>query len=132
MRVSANAGLVIGGVALLATAGLYYQYRKVKQQIADTHQAGREAIRPVTDAVWNIWTFVRGEPVYPESPQDGFYLNEKYVKNGVIDPNWRRSIELMHEGNAQLFNLITDEHGSLKIEYRHLINSEVSYATTKQ
>lgn len=125
-------GAVVAGVALVVGAGMYYQFKKLGTAISGAHTAGRETIKPVTDAVWNVYSFLKGEPVYPETSTSAFFLNEKYVKaDGTIDASWRRSIELMNQGNAALFNLITDSKGRLKAEYRHLVGGEVSTKTAK-
>lgn len=133
MKAKVETGAVIAGVALVVAAGVYYQYRKIKGALSDAHQAGQDAVKPVTDAVWNVYSFIKGAPVMAESPTAAFFLNKKYIKaDGLIDATWRRSIELMNEGNAALFNLITDDRGRIKSEYMRLIDGEVSSETVQK
>lgn len=124
----ANTLLVVGG--LLLVAGVAYQAMRVKKAIGEAHASGREALKPVTDAVWNMYSIIKGKPVSVESTFAGFVLNGKYVApDGTIQDNWRQNITLMHPGNAELFSLITNERGQLLQKYQYLIGGEVSADT---
>jgi hypothetical protein len=117
---------------LLLVGAVAYQAMRVKQAIADTHSAGRDAIKPVTDAAFNLYSLLKGKPVMVESTYPGFVLNERYIKpDGTIDSQWRQNITLMHPGNGELFSLITNERGQLLQSYRHLINKIVDKDSTQ-
>ncbi len=127
-----NKNTLLIGTGLLLVGAVVYQAMRVKQAIADTHSAGRDAIKPLTDAAFNLYSMLKGKPVMVESSYPGFVLNGSYIKpDGTIDFQWRQNITLMHAGNGELFSLITNERGQLLHSYRHLINKIVDKDSTK-
>lgn len=111
--------------AVLAVAGIYYISR-----MADIHKAGREAIKPVTDAVGSVISKIRFAGQGVEFTRAGFVLSSKYIDSQMrIAPQWRQSIEAAHPEHAALFAAITNPLGQLKPQYYPLIDAEVSKAT---
>lgn len=123
---------VVPAAVVAGVAGVLYALRNIP---AAAHQAGQDALRPVTDGAWSLWEKIRPytligitNPVENvEFTRAGFYLNSKYVSASFkLSEQFIQSMILAHKGNEKLINQLTDPYRQIKPEYRHLINNEVS------
>jgi len=122
---TASPKVITLAIVALGAVGAW-QLRKVFGSLSKAHEAGREAVKPVTDGLYKVWEFVTPKAPGVQSTAAGFVLNEKYIlPNGNIKAEWRQAVSAMHPGNPSLFAAITNEMGQIRPEFRHLIGGIV-------